>query len=75
MSKQPVEIEQLSFEAAFQELEEIVNLLESDQPLEEALRLYERGQGLAKHCASLLDQAELRVQQIAGDELVNFLPD
>jgi len=69
--QQPVEA--LSFENAFQELEAIVNQLEAeDRTLEEALRLFERGQALAKHCAGLLDQAELKVQQIVGDELISF---
>ncbi|MFN2197529.1 MAG: exodeoxyribonuclease VII small subunit [Anaerolineales bacterium] len=69
--QQPVEA--LSFENAFQELEAIVNQLETeDRTLEEALQLFERGQALAKHCAELLDQAELKVQQIVGDELISF---
>ena len=69
--QQPVEA--LSFENALQELEAIVNQLEAeDRTLEEALQLFERGQALAKHCAALLDQAELKVQQIVGDELVSF---
>jgi exodeoxyribonuclease VII small subunit len=69
--QQPVE--ELSFENAFQELEGIVNQLEEEErTLEEALQLFERGQVLAKHCANLLDQAELKVQQIVGDETVSF---
>jgi exodeoxyribonuclease VII small subunit len=69
--QQPVEA--LSFENAFQELEAIVNQLETeDRTLEEALQLFERGQALAKYCAQLLDQAELKVQQIVGDELISF---
>lgn len=69
--QQPVEA--LSFENALQELEAIVNQLEAeDRTLEEALQLFERGQSLAKHCAALLDQAELKVQQIVGDELISF---
>jgi exodeoxyribonuclease VII small subunit len=59
----------LSFENAFQELEEIVSLLEADHTLEDALRLYERGQALARRCASLLDQAELKVEQVSGESL------
>lgn len=69
--QQPVE--ELSFEDAFQELEGIVSQLEDEQrTLEEALQLFERGQALAKRCAFLLDQAELKVQQIIGDETVSF---
>jgi exodeoxyribonuclease VII small subunit len=47
--------------------------LESDEhPLEEALSLFERGQALANHCADLLDKAELKVQVLTGEELVDF---
>jgi exodeoxyribonuclease VII small subunit len=68
-------VEQLSYEQAFSELEAIVTALESeDHSLEVAMRLYERGQLLARHCAGLLDQAELKVQQLSGDELVDFTP-
>lgn len=66
--KQPVQ--KLSYEQAFAELEQIVNQLEGEQPpLEEALKLYERGQSLSRHCASLLENAELKLQQLADDEL------
>ncbi len=69
---EPTPIEQLSYEAAFAELEGIVTALESNQrPLDEAMGLFERGQALAAHCAGLLDQAELRIRQLTGDELQN----
>ncbi len=63
------EIQSLSYEQAFAELEEIVYGLEANQKtLEEAIALFERGQALAKHCAGLLDQAELRVRQLGEQE-------
>ncbi len=63
------DLQSLSYEQAFAELEEIVYGLETNQKtLEEAIALFERGQALAKHCASLLDQAELRVRQLSGQE-------
>lgn len=59
------EIQTLSYEKAFTELEEIVYGLETNsKTLEEAMALFERGQALAQHCANLLDQAELRVRQL-----------
>lgn len=68
-------VEELTYEQAFAELETIVTALESnEQPLDEALSLFERGQTLARHCADLLDKADLKVQQLAGDELVDFDP-
>ncbi len=60
------DVQSLSYEQAFAELEEIVYGLETNEkPLEEAIALFERGQALAKHCAALLDQAELRVRLLS----------
>ena len=68
-------VEEMAYEQALSELESIVQALELEElPLEQALKLFERGQALAQRCAALLDQAELRVQQIVGDQLVNFKP-
>ncbi len=76
MSQVPVD--ELSFEQAFAELEEIVRTLEAgNQPLEEALALYERGMQLATRCQKLLDAAELRIRQLVpnsegGYDVVEF---
>ncbi len=71
----PTPIDQLTYEQAFTELEAIVTALESDQrSLEEALALFERGQALSTFCASLLDQADLKVQQLSGSNLTDFTP-
>jgi exodeoxyribonuclease VII small subunit len=68
-----IPIDQLTYEQALGELETIVATLESDKhALEQAVGLFERGQALARHCAALLDQAELKVQQLIGDELLPF---
>ncbi|HEX7975241.1 MAG TPA: exodeoxyribonuclease VII small subunit [Anaerolineales bacterium] len=68
-----IPVGQLTYEQAFAELEQIVTALESDEhDLDNALKLFERGQELARYCAGLLDQAELKVQQISGEELVDF---
>lgn len=68
-------VTELTYEQAFSELENIVSALESDKhSLDEAMTLYERGQELARYCANLLDRAELKVQQLSGDELVDFNP-
>ncbi|MFW5713823.1 MAG: exodeoxyribonuclease VII small subunit [Brevefilum sp.] len=34
-------------------------------PLEKALQRFERGQALAKRCGQLLEEAELKVQQLS----------
>jgi exodeoxyribonuclease VII small subunit len=60
--------DQLDYEAALAELDAITAGLESgDHSLEESLALFERGQALARRCAALLDQAELRLQTLAAD--------
>lgn len=59
------EMENLSFEEAFTELEEVVQQLEAgDLTLDRAMTLFERGTALAAHCNTRLDTAELRVQQL-----------
>ena len=68
-------LDHLTYEQAFTELEASVAALESGQhPLEETLRLFERGQELVRHCASLLDQAELKLQRLNGEALEDFTP-
>jgi exodeoxyribonuclease VII small subunit len=72
-SSSPKPANDLNYEAAFAELESIVAALESDQrSLDESMSLFERGQALVKHCAELLDKAELKVQQLSGGELTDF---
>lgn len=61
-------METLSFEDAFTQLEAAVAALQDGQlPLERALDYYEQGMKLARHCRSLLEQAELRVEQLRVD--------
>jgi exodeoxyribonuclease VII small subunit len=57
--------EQASFEDSLRRLSEIVHRLEQgDLPLEESLRLFEEGVGLARTSQSRLDSAEKRVEQL-----------
>ena len=59
-------VDELTYELAYRELEEVVAALETeDQALEDALTLYERGRALADRCAGLLETAELRVREQA----------
>ncbi len=59
------DVSSLSFEQALDQLEKIVNDLErGDVPLEESIRIYERGEALKKHCATLLQAAEDKVEKI-----------
>jgi exodeoxyribonuclease VII small subunit len=66
------EMNRLSYEQAFAELEQIVTRLETDSSsLDEALVLFERGQALSKHCAELLNQAELKVKKLLNTDELN----
>ena len=66
--KQQVDIQTMDFETAFNALQENISLLEGeDLPLEKTLDLYERGQKLAKRCAFLLEEAELKIRQLSVD--------
>lgn len=58
------------YEQAYAELETIVNALETNQnTLDDAMKLFERGQVLVKRCMELLDQAELKVRVLSGEML------
>ena len=62
-------LEELSYEEALQELEELVNKLETgENDLQATLIFFERGQSLASYCISLLDNAELKVEEILKGE-------
>ncbi len=57
---------QETFEQLFAELEETVEKLEAGNlTLDESLALYERGMLLARQCGTQLDQAELRIRELA----------
>lgn len=59
--------ESASFEDALNELEVVVRELEEGAlPLEAALARYERGVALVRACHERLQQAELRIQKLAG---------
>ena len=72
-AKKPVE--ELTYEQAFAELESVLSELESDKSsLDDVMALFERGQELARYCTRLLDQADLKIQQLSGDTLTDFNP-
>ena len=72
-SSSPKPIEDLTYEQALAELEAIVSALEGEQDqLEESIKLFERGQALVKRCGELLEAAQLKVQQVAGDSVIPF---
>jgi exodeoxyribonuclease VII small subunit len=65
----PTPLEALSFEAALEELEKIVQALERGSvPLDEQVRMYERGAQIKAHCEQKLAEAQLKVDQIVLGE-------
>jgi exodeoxyribonuclease VII small subunit len=73
MSDDLIPVKELNYEQAFAELEAIVSSLELEEPsLEQTLKQFERGQELAKYCMGLLEKAELKVQQLSGEDLIPF---
>jgi exodeoxyribonuclease VII small subunit len=63
--KAAIPVDELSFEAALKELEDIVGRLEQGEvDLEDSIALYERGQALKGHCEKKLKAAESRLEKI-----------
>jgi exodeoxyribonuclease VII small subunit len=59
--------EEPPFEELQRELEEIVGQLErGDVPVDEAIRLWQRGEDLYRRCAAVLEAAEGRVEELAA---------
>ena len=66
MSDTPVD--EMSFEAAMRELEQVVGQLErGDVELEKSIALYERGAALKTRCEAKLKEAEEKVAAITLD--------
>lgn len=67
-------ITDLTFEQAFEQLQETVERLEAGNlPLEEAMALYQRGMALATYCGNQLDQAELTIKRLTPEgDLLDF---
>lgn len=57
--------ETLSFEKAFERLEQILEKMNSGKtPLEESLKLFEEAEKLIGNCSSKLTQAEQKIEQL-----------
>ncbi|WP_102225858.1 exodeoxyribonuclease VII small subunit [Acidimangrovimonas sediminis] len=62
-------VDQMSFEQAMAELEQVVGKLErGDVPLEQSIALYERGAALKARCEAMLKAAEEKVEKIRAAE-------
>lgn len=56
-----------TFEELRHELEEIVGTLErGDVAVDEAIRLWQRGEDLHRRCAAMLEAAEGRIEELAA---------
>lgn len=64
---------ELKYEAAVAELEQIVQNMETGQlPLEESIAAYRRGCELLKHCQQQLGDAERKIQILEEGSLREF---
>ena len=65
-----------TFEALRAELEEIVAKLErGDVGVDDAIRLWQRGEELHRRCAALLDAAEGRIEELSSESRDTGSPD
>ena len=70
-----MEVKKKSFEESMKRLEEIVSQLErGESSLDQSLKLFEEGTGLAAHCTQMLDQAEQKVHLLLGGEAQEEVP-
>ncbi len=66
MSAKRIPVENLTFEAALDELQGLVKNLESGQTaLEESITAYERGTALKNHCERKLREARAKIEKIS----------
>lgn len=69
VKKQKDDLGELSFEESIKELTNIVGKIEQGQiPLQDSLQQYERGMALIKHCRTILNMAEKRIEKISEPE-------
>jgi len=63
-------IEKMSFEEAYEKLNEIVNKMEnSDVSLEESIKYYETGILLKNHCEKKLKNAEVKIKKVISNKI------
>ena len=67
--KQKDDLGELSFEESIKELTDIVTKIEQGRiPLQDSLQQYEKGMSLIKHCRTILNKAEKRIEKITREE-------
>jgi exodeoxyribonuclease VII small subunit len=66
---QEKDIGEMGFEEAIAGLTDIVGRIEQGQiPLQDSLQQYEKGMALIKHCRTILQKAEKRIEKIAEEK-------
>ncbi|MFO7991264.1 MAG: exodeoxyribonuclease VII small subunit [Thermoplasmata archaeon] len=74
MSEEEIDVEDMDFQEAIEKLEEINDKLEMNRAsLEEAIKMYELGMKLVKHCSKKLEEAEGEIKKISkknGEEVI-----
>ncbi|HHU68758.1 MAG TPA: exodeoxyribonuclease VII small subunit [Thermoanaerobacterales bacterium] len=66
--------EDITFESALQQLEQIVELLEKgDLPMEEALKKFEKGVKLAQFCTNKINEIEGKISLLIEKDKGEFL--
>jgi len=68
-NKENNDISKLTFERAITELTNIVEKIELGEiPLQESIEQYEKGMALIKHCRTILQKAEKKIEQITQEK-------
>jgi exodeoxyribonuclease VII small subunit len=68
-AKESNDIDKMSFEDAIKELTAIVNKIEQGEiALQDSLDQYEKGMALIKHCRTILQKAEKRIDKLTKQE-------
>ena len=68
-NKENKDTSKLTFEQAITELTNIVEKIELGEiPLQESIEQYEKGMALIKHCRSILEKAEKKIEQISQEK-------
>ncbi len=65
-------IDEMTFEEAFEKLNEILEKFESGEvSLEKSINLYEEGMLLKNHCEKKLNNAEMKIKKVVSKNLDN----
>ncbi|NQT25355.1 exodeoxyribonuclease VII small subunit [candidate division KSB1 bacterium] len=62
-----------NFEETFNALQTVVEKLESDEiSLEDAVKAYEEGMQMIRQCTTILEKAQIRIEQLSKDDVGQF---